>query len=298
MVQTFPLLSVSNFLSIRHKTKKILYTEVSYLVKLTSSVIIIVLYRPMHISLIIFFIIFLVLIYRKLHLTKYIAYKKISGNILILKFTILVCVLILGKNKTVVTKSYDILSNLNPNVLVDLDKAYVFNKQERIKLLFRHISNNCIKSIYRIEITSLISIMASQLLIIAIQPNNLLHLLNLSAASISTRSDLNLIFTFASQIYLLITDQATKVITALKIRTSNKTVESLFYQDKILEFFVLYTIRKKDSLKQEVMTSAQLSSNSLFRSSYTNLSIRKILFYSDKVLITFITLILCFLISI
>nr|QUE29446.1 hypothetical protein [Erythrotrichia longistipitata] len=298
MIKAFFPLSISHFLLVRHKTKKIVYTEISYLIKLSGSIILIAIYRPMNIGLILFFIIFLFLIYQKLNSTNYIAYKRVSGNILILKFIVLISILILGKDKIIANGKYNTLSTLDLNVLVDLNKNDIFYRQDKLKFLFNHIGYNCLKSIYKVEIASLISIIASQLLMISIQPKNLLYFFNLSRASISTKSELNLIFTFSSQIYFLITDQITKMITALKIRASNNTVENLLHQNKIIEFLFLYMIKKKYNLKQEVMTSAQLNSNDTFRSYYSNLNNRKILLYSNKLLITFIALITCFLLFI
>lgn len=298
MIKAFFPLSISHFLLVRHKTKKIVYTEISYLIKLSGSIILITIYRPMNIGLILFFIIFLFLIYQKLNSTNYIAYKRVSGNILILKFIVLISILMLGKDKVIANGRYNTLSTLDLNVLVDLNKNDIFYKQDKLKFLFNHIGYNCLKSIYKVEIASLISIIASQLLMISIQPRNLLYFFNLSRASVSTKSELNLIFTFSSQIYFLITDQITKMITALKIRASNNTVENLLHQNKIMEFLFLYMIKKKYNLKQEVMTSAQLNSNDTFRSYYSNLNNRKILLYSDKVLINFIALMTCFLLFI
>lgn len=298
MIKAFFPLSISHFLLVRHKTKKIVYTEISYLIKLSGSIILITIYRPMNIGLILFFIIFLFLIYQKLNSTNYITYKRVSGNILILKFIVLISILMLGKDKIIANGRYNTLSTLDLNVLVDLNKNDIFYKQDKLKFLFNHIGYNCLKSIYKVEIASLISIIASQLLMVSIQPKNLLYFFNLSRASVSTKSELNLIFTFSSQIYFLITDQITKMITALKIRASNNTVENLLHQNKIIEFLFLYMIKKKYNLKQEVMTSAQLNSNDTFRSYYSNLNNRKILLYSDKVLINFIALMTCFLLFI
>nr|QUE29269.1 hypothetical protein [Erythrotrichia welwitschii] len=293
----FPV-SISNFLSIRRKTSKIIYTEISYIIKLVSSIIIVFFYKPMSINLIIFFIFFLLLVYTKLYKSSYITYKKVSGNVILMKFLLLVCILILGKNNTYVEPNNQTIYSLEPNLLVDLKRQPLISQRSTIKQLLNKVNENCIKSIYRIEVTSLLSIIVSQLLVISIQPQTVLHFLDQLSINISTRSNINLVFTFSSQIYFLISDQITKIVTAIRCRSSNHSVSSIFNHKKIVDFLFLYGLKKRYNLKQDVMTSAQINSNKLIKAQYVNLKTKKILFYSDKMLIALTGLIICFLVSV
>ena len=297
MVQTFFSVSIPKFLSVKHKTSKIIYTELSYGIKLISSIAIVALYRPMNISSIIFFMFFLLLISHKIYASKYISYKQFSANVIIIKFTFLVVVFMLSNKKESITVVNNILFSSSPNILVELNKNNKSLQEIKIKALIENIRESCLRSIYKIEIASLVSIIISKLLVFSIQPKTLLHLLKKTWIPTSINSDINLVFTFSSQIHVLISEQMKQLIITLKGRSSDHTVKHFFYQNKIFNLLFSYSIRKKYNLKKEIMMSAQLNSSKLTKAQYSNLTIQKMLFFSNKLLIMLIAFIICFLIS-
>nr|YP_010337693.1 hypothetical protein MW427_pgp148 [Sahlingia subintegra]UNJ17278.1 hypothetical protein [Sahlingia subintegra] len=298
MLKTFFPFSISKFLSIKRKTKKIVYTELSHRIKFTGSLMIVIIYKPMNIYVIIFFILFLLLIYRKLHSTNYILYKDLSNYLILVKFIVLVAVFTLGKQKAVKIHNNEMSVSLSPNMLVNLKKQFVISKQKNINILFNNLTEQFIKSIYRIEIASIISMIVSKLLFMSIRPHTFMYSLKHSLIDISMYSELNLIFTFASQIYFLISDHTTNIFTALKIKTSHNQWISLFFHNKLLEFFFLYSIRKKQQLKQEVMISAQLNSNKSTKAIYTEVELKQLLYHSNKFLAALLIFMSFFLICI
>nr|QUE28147.1 hypothetical protein [Sahlingia subintegra] len=294
--KTFFPLSIQKFLSIKRKTKRVIYTEISHKIKLASCLMIVIIYKPMTIYLIIFYIFFLLLIYKKLYSTNYILYNNLSNNLIIIKFIFLILIFTLGKHKILNINSNNIFSSVNLNILVNLNRHSIILKQKKINVFINILTEQFLKSIYRIEITSITSIIISRLLFISIKPQTILYLLKKSLMDISIYSELNLIFTFASQIYFLISDQTAKMLTALKLKSSNNQWNSLIFHNKILEFFFLYSIRKKQQLKREVMISAQLNSNTSTKAMYTEVELNKLLNHTNTILATFIILINVFLI--
>jgi len=284
ILKTFFPFSISKFLYIKRKTKRIVYTELSHRIKFTGSLIIVIIYKPMNIYLIIFFILFLLLIYRKLSSTSYISYKDFSNHLIIAKFIFLVAIFTLGKQKVVKIDNSNMSVTVNPNLLVNLNRQFVISKQKKINILVNKLTEQFIRSIYRIEIASIISMIISKLLFMSIKPHTLLCSVKHSLINTSIYSELNLISTFASQIYFLISDHTIKMVTALKIKASHNQWISLFFHNKLLEFFFLYSIRKKQQLKQEVMVSAQLNSNKSSRAIYTEIELQQLLHHSNRIL--------------
>nr|QUE28588.1 hypothetical protein [Porphyrostromium japonicum] len=295
MTETFFLLPITRFRSVKRKTRKILYTELSYSIKVFSSVLLITLYKPASISLIMFYIFFLLLIYYKLYSTNYISYTQVSSAFVVFKVTILIIMCISGKKKG--ATGDELLSTLDPNNLVKLNIEHIMTRQENIQTLLQNIGEKCLGSIYKIEVTSLISIIASKLLVVSIRPQTMIHSLQYTFFGVLLKSEIYLIYTFSSQIYSLISEQVSKVRAALKVRTSGNPLHSLFTQDRILEFFILCTRRKEYNLKIDIMASAQLSSSESKRCLYTTIEIKQILKYSNKVLVVFISSLVCFLVS-
>nr|QUE29538.1 hypothetical protein [Erythrotrichia foliiformis] len=295
MIHSFFPISITSFLLLKHKTQKIIYTESSYILKFVTSIAIVAIYKPMTIQSLIFVIFFLLFIYRKLYSRQYISYKKISNNFIIIKFLFLISMFILEKNKTSYENINRTLLLAEPNSLVMSSEIYSKSTSKKIYLLISNITKSCLTSIYKIEVISLISIIASNILLISIQPRNLLHLLQRTKLTSSIKSEINLIFVFSSQIYFLISDQVIKVIHALKIRSSNHTIKTLIENKKIIEFFIFYMLRKKYSLRHDIMTSAQLHSNNFKKADYIELSITPIVSYSNTILSILLILISCFL---
>nr|QUE28529.1 hypothetical protein [Porphyrostromium boryanum] len=295
MTETFFLLPITNFSSVKRKAGKILYTELSYTVKLLSSIIIITLYRPANITLIVFYFFFLLLIYRKLYSTSYISYKQVSSIVLILKVIMFGIVFILGKEKGAIGNN--ILSTLEPNILVILNQTNSIVETNKIQALLRNIGDKCIQSIYRIEIASLVSAITSKLLMISMRPETIINALDYTFFSILFKSEIHLIYTFSSQTYLLLSEQISRMLTAIKIRACNNIVQNLLTQDKILDFFILYSQKKRCNLKKDIMISAQLNSNTSKKSLYTSLNTTKTLNYSNKILVIFISSLIYFLVS-
>lgn len=295
MTETFFLLPITKFRSVKRKTRKVLYTELSYSIKVFSSILIITLYKPANIGLIIFYIIFLLLIYYKLYSTNYISYTQMSSAFVVFKVTILIIMCISGKKKG--STGHELLSTLDPNNLVKLNIAHTVTRQEKVQALLQNIGERCLGSIYKIEITSLISIIASKLLVISMKPQTIIHSLYYTFFSVLLKSEIYLIYTFSSQIYSLISEQVSKVRAALKVRASDNLLHSLFTQDRVLEFFILCSRKKEYNLKVEIMASAQLNSSESKKCLYTIINMKKILKYSNKVLVVFISLLVCFLVS-
>lgn len=218
-----------------------------------------------------------------------------SSAFVLFKVTILIIMCISGKKKG--STVHELLSTLDPNNLVKLNIAHTVTRQEKVQALLQNIGERCLGSIYKIEITSLISIIASKLLVISMKPQTIIHSLYYTFFSVLLKSEIYLIYTFSSQIYSLISEQVSKVRAALKVRASDNLLHSLFTQDRVLEFFILCSRKKEYNLKVEIMASAQLNSSESKKCLYTIINMKQILKYSNKVLVVFISLLVCFLVS-
>nr|QUE28325.1 hypothetical protein [Pseudoerythrocladia kornmannii] len=284
----------THFLGVKYKVRKIIYSELSIQSKAFYSIIFILFCPQNNINIIIFYCSFLLLVWIKVKSNSYISYNNFTNKLLVIKM-IAFFLLLTIRNPLQATTNQRVLISCNTNLITSLS-----NEQKIIPYSLKNTVNviylECLRSVYRIEICSIISIFITKILLTSIHPQNILN--NSNQYNKIKIHELKLIFTFALQISYLITNQYDKLIIAIQIRQNKTKAQAFNNIYKIIKFTYIYSIKSKNRIKQEAFNATQLNKKIFQENKYYEFLYNPILIKTKIVVIIYILALLLLVTSI
>nr|QUE30052.1 hypothetical protein [Erythrocladia irregularis] len=285
-----------HFLRVKHKISKVIYYELSTRKKIFVYMLLTLFCPQNHAPMITYYCLFLFLIWAKTKSTNFISYNTTSNKIILIKIISFFCLLLIrnpmNTKQNIIT---DYINSSETNNFVSF-----FDNQKKINpakfsQTLSIIYTECLKSIYRIEVYSIISIFTTQILLQSIHPKNII---NNSKTNLHINTELQLIFTLSLQITYLITNQFEKLRTAIALRESTKNKKEISNLYEIIVFIYFYYLRSKKRIKQHTFNAAQLNKSIdqhnkyyEFKNAFVLIQIETVLMFYILILIILATLI-------
>nr|QUE28900.1 hypothetical protein [Porphyropsis coccinea] len=274
-------LNLSHFLKTKYKVSKILYSELSAPIKIGASIVFIFSCPQKNITSILLYNCLLILILTKVKNNHLISYNKFSSKVILIKCLTLICILMLRIPSTIGTKS-GVTENCSPNIITILSYKHQVIKTHFFQKITNFLYYDALKSIYRIEIVALFSLLITQILLYCIAPEKILGIIK------KQTSKLQLMFSFALQVSYLIINQIKKLSIAFKIREIKYTSQDFNNTSSIIRFIYLYAINSKNTIKKEAIESTQLNRNKAMQTAYPDFSDSNLLIKTNQLIITYI----------
>nr|QUE29080.1 hypothetical protein [Madagascaria erythrocladioides] len=254
-------IQIVKYLSIKDKVQILIWSELSKKGKLLGGILLIFLYHNNNIYISFVYLSLLYFIKQKIKKSGIKKYKTEFNNFVATKMILLLiffCIKQELKKESINT----IKLECKPNILLESYINFTKNTKFNILNLFNEVYNHYILSIYRIEIVLILSIIIMKLILQSLKISNIItEYQTFKILKWQKQKRFFFILTFSSQMFTIIINEIDKFKTSLKIR--NKTIFLFKLQNnfEIVNLFHIYYIRKKESIKKNIISAMYLDNS-------------------------------------